>query len=299
MMAGRYIVGASVVAAFSIVQPATAKPTSPCGSNGCPTDTQTRPTTIIPSDAAQFRRLGDFFQNPASELNFAATDFVQVALGFSVDFGAGPTSTAYISKNGLVSFGAPLTTFQRSGSLQNLNLPVIAPFYADLAPAQNDGRAGFGDVVVQTGFADVYADGGAYSMEDLLPAVRITWNGIRSNAGAVVSAPPAIYAQLVIAGSADGSYSTFQFRYGTETNPGEEGRGSIAGFSLYGTTLEFGGPYRGTLPGFFEYADGRFIGQGATSSGAVPEPSIWAELILGFGLAGYVMRRRQIRLALA
>lgn len=297
-MASRYAIAIIGLTGLSITTPLAARPKSPCGDKGCPTDIQTPPTTIIPSDADQFLRLGDFFKNPASELNFASTDFVQVALGFSVDFGAGATSVAYISKNGLVSFGAPLTGFQRSSSLQNLNLPVIAPFYANLAPTDNDGRAGFGDVVIQTGFADVYADGGAYSMADLLPAVRITWNGIRQNAGVVASAPPPIYAQLVIAASADGSYSTFQFRYGTEKEPGEDGRGSLAGFSLYGTSLEFGGPYRDTIPGFFEFADGRFIGQGATSNGAVPEPSTWAQLILGFGLAGYVMRRREMRLAM-
>jgi PEP-CTERM motif len=35
-----------------------------------------------------------------------------------------------------------------------------------------------------------------------------------------------------------------------------------------------------------------YVGVGAPVSGAVPEPSSWALMIMGFGLAGYAMRRR-------
>ncbi|MDZ4372692.1 MAG: PEPxxWA-CTERM sorting domain-containing protein [Phenylobacterium sp.] len=37
---------------------------------------------------------------------------------------------------------------------------------------------------------------------------------------------------------------------------------------------------------------------GAPDVGVVPEPSAWALMILGFGLAGHAMRRREVRTAL-
>lgn len=287
------------IAGLGLTAPALAAPVNPCGKGGCPTDVQTGSTTIIPSDAIQFRQIGDNFLDVGTEVNFGGLDYASLALqGFSLNFGGGATSQLFISKNGLVSFGAPLTAYQNS-SLAGLNLPVIAPYYAKLSPAPNDTRAGVGDVVVQFGSADVFADGGSYSMADLLPAVRITWYGVTQDIGAAAVGGPSIYAQLVLAGSQDGSYSTAKFRYGAPGTSGEAGVGSIAGFSLYGTSLQFGGPYTGTKPAFIEYSDGQFIGQGATVSGAVPEPATWATLIAGFALLGYALRRRHGRVAVA
>ncbi len=298
-MTNRYALALLGSMGVSLVSPALAKPTNPCSPNGCPTTGQIEPTTIIPSDAIQFRQIGDNFLNVGTEVNFGVANFAALTLNnFSVNFGGGATSLLYISKNGLISFGAPLAGYQNS-SLAGLNLPVIAPYYAPLTPAPNDTRPGVGDVVVQFGSADVFADGGAYSMDDLLNAVRITWYGVTQDVGPGAAGGPSIYAQLVLAGTADGSYSVAKFRYGAPNSPGEQGNGAVAGFSLYGTALERAGPFTGSVPAFIEYSDGRFIGQGATVNGAVPEPATWATLIAGFALLGYALRRRQTRLTFA
>ena len=59
-------------------------------------------------------------------------------------------------------------------------------------------------------------------------------------------------------------------------------------------------PFTGGLPGpnpndaatdFFDLRYGGSLNAGGT--GAVPEPGVWAMMILGFGLAGAAMRRRR------
>lgn len=301
-MTSRNAVTLLSVAGLSVALPVEAKPTNPCGTQGCPTDVRVQQTTILPADLNQFRTFGDVFRGSPTELAFGTSNAVAVSLGtLNVNFGGGVTNTAFISKDGLISFGAPLTAFQQTSSLRSLNLPVIAPYYANLAPAANDGQAGIGDVLFETGFADVYPDADAtgamvYSMADLLPAVRITWYGVTPDNGRAGLGAP-IYAQLVIAGTADGSYSTFKFRYGTDQSPGEDGAGAIAGFSLYGTDLQFGGPFRGVIPSFYEFNGGQFTSQRGT--GAVPEPATWAQMIAGFGLLGYALRRRRARVTTA
>jgi hypothetical protein len=259
-----------------------------CGDRPCNTTGTLKGTSIFPSPD-EFGLRGDLFSNVGVDLAFGTTGFAQVDLGFAVNFGFGNVSTLYVGQNGLVTFAAPTSAILPTTSLSGVGGNVIAPFFAPLTPGagSGDGRLGIGDVIVQTGFADPYADGGAYRREDALQAVRISWNGLANAAGAPV------YSQLLLTANQGEGLSTFEFRYGTVDDPGEAGAGSVAGFVLGNTSLEFNGPYEEGIPTFFEFSEGAFVGQGATMTGSVPEPATWAQLILGFGMIGFALRTRR------
>lgn len=306
----RIMMGAAALAAGLTTTPASA---GNCGNEPCSTRTAVKGNSVIPPpDGSEFRLRGDLFTSQFFDAAVPANGSVQVNLGFTVNFGFGSVSTLFLNENGLVSFVRPLgqlgagaisppvatiteagaSNYQAITSLNELGVPVIAPFYANLSagPGAGDGRLSFGDIVVQYGFADPYADGGEYSQRDLRSAVRITWYGLGfENAQSTESQANAepIFAQLLISSDLNG-LSNFEFRYGTLQNPGQLGYNSIAGFSLGNNFLQFSGPYVDGVPTFFEFQDGQYIGQGATAP--VPEPSQWLQLMFGFGLLGAALR---------
>jgi hypothetical protein len=73
--------------------------------------------------------------------------------------------------------------------------------------------------------------------------------------------------------------------------------------ALFDDSAEFG--FSGVLPGFGDTDNDNALdsfnatGFAATFSGAIPEPGTWALMILGFGGAGAMLRRRRAALALA
>ena len=64
-----------------------------------------------------------------------------------------------------------------------------------------------------------------------------------------------------------------------------------ATFGFYGYNLP-----TGTFETFFELNNRTFV---FTSTNGVPEPSTWMSMLLGFGVAGFALRRQRRRLALA
>lgn len=297
-----FIIASAAVAAVALSTPSAAQ--YACGARPCSTTAKVKGTSIIP-DPNEFDLRGDLFSDRFQELLIAPNSATAVTLGFNVNFGSGVTGTLFVNENGAVSFGAPLPGETRPGvpaflpvrSLTDLSVDVIAPFYADLV--QNgrgvNGDLGFGDIVVQFGQADPYADeAGVYSLRELRQAVRITWYGLGVPGNTALGT---VLAQLLITGGDDGSLSTFEFRYGPVDAPGQEGLGSIAGFSVGGNALQFSGPYRDGIPTFFEFLDGQFVGQGGAT--AIPEPATWATMIAGFALIGGMIRARRRRPAFA
>jgi hypothetical protein len=281
-----------------------------CGSEPCSTRVGVKGTGIIPPPD-EFALRGDIFSNSFTDIALGGNLSREINLGFTVNFGFGPVSSLFINENGAVSFLRPLSAlaggtataglqaqatttggFRNVTSLSELGVPVIAPFYADLISGSGagNGRLDIGDIVVQYGLADPYADGGSYSERDARQAVRITWYGLNVDTGAAAAASTSnpVYAQLLLSSDLNG-LDNFEFRYGTLDNPGQDGMGSIAGFSLGGNTQQFSGPYQNGSPLFFEFKDGVYIGQSVAS---VPEPATWLEMIAGFGLFGMVLRRR-------
>lgn len=73
--------------------------------------------------------------------------------------------------------------------------------------------------------------------------------------------------------------------------------GSYANFFLdAGTTGEF---FATNLAGTAGRTNAQGVFTYSAVGGAVPEPSSWALLVLGFGVAGYAMRRRTAKVAFA
>ena len=263
---------------------------------------------ILP-DPNAFSARGDLFSSQFTDLSFV-NGSTRVVLPFNVNFGFGLVNALFVNKNGIVSFGAPLLTAQAAAlqasatsgpiqSLADLGVPVIAPYYANLqlGAGSGDGTLQVGDVTIQFGMADPYADGGAYSRLDLRDAVRITWYGLSAGNGAT-GAPERVLTQLLISAD-DNGLSNFEFRYGPVGTPGQADYGSIAGFALGNTVLDSRGPYTQGAPTFFEFLDGEYIGQGGRAiNPGVPEPATWLQLILGFGATGWAMRRRKLRVLL-
>ena len=256
-----------------------------------------KPSSILP-DPNDFSRIGDFFRDPGTSLRIDNNGTQEVKLGFDFQIGASTYTSLFISENGIVSFGGPLTTrvetlgnalasnganFLPVTSLDQFTVPVIAPFYADLVSYRPEDP--IGNVIIQYGQADPYADSGAYSLADLQSALRVTWYGLLAPNG------EPIYAQLLLAGDNAGT-SSFEFRYGPPGSPGQQDHGALAGFSLGDDAYQISGPFVTGIPTYFEFNDGRLAGN---LTAAVPEPGTWLLMIAGFGLAGGMLRRRRPR----
>lgn len=276
----------------------------PCGRLPCPTTGPTKGTSVIPGPN-EFEERGDLFSSAFTELDVSGDKIAQITLPFTVNFGFGATNTIGVSENGFLMVGAPVAAaraqtqvtasgFQPVTDLSQLGDNVIAPFYANLSQPKSisgDSRLEFGDVTAQYGQADPYPDGGAYSTDDLQPAARITWYGVPVVAGAdgqpiMTRTIPAVFAQVLLTDDGHGT-SSFEFRYGPVDDPGQPGYGSLAGFVLGDTEVEFTGPYGPGSPTFFEFLDGHYVGQFAN---AVPETATWCDLLAGFAIMGGAMR---------
>lgn len=78
---------------------------------------------------------------------------------------------------------------------------------------------------------------------------------------------------------------------GSKTNPDGLEFGLISGQPLAPGTYQL--QVKGTAPGVS--GNGSYAGTLAFSAGAVPEPSTWALMIMGFGAVGFSMRRQRSR----
>ncbi len=83
---------------------------------------------------------------------------------------------------------------------------------------------------------------------------------------------------MILAGTSDGF--TVDYRY----NPAATGDIGTSGFNLAGGLNETTAPLADRS---FRFVDGQLV------TGAVPEPSTWAMMLLGFGAVGVALRRRK------
>lgn len=78
---------------------------------------------------------------------------------------------------------------------------------------------------------------------------------------------------------------------GNKTNPDGLEFGIVAGQPIGPGTYQL--QVKGTAPG--TGGNGSYAGTVSFAAGAVPEPSTWAVMILGFGAVGFAMRRQRSR----
>lgn len=276
-----------------------------------------RPSSVIPGPD-EFSRKGEIFSNAATVLNVAGNASRQVSLGnFGFQIGRTTFNSVSVHENGFVSFGAAVAAVNAPSTnaliaaaaptnLSDLGSLVIAPFYADLTsnPIANPNNNFIGNVTVQFGSADPYANGpdGEYSRADLQNAVRIVWYGVTTQVGGgfdVAGTTDQVFAELLLTegfGPNREHINAFSFRYGTFDSPGQNSDGAISGFSFGDQSFQYAGPFRTGAPTYFELQDGSIITD--LNVAAVPEPATWAMMLLGFAAIGVAARRRR-RVALA
>ena len=279
----------------------------------CVTYSQHKPSSVVPPDRERLNLNGDLFTNEAFGLTLNGNLSAEVKLTFDLRIGSSVFNSLFVNENGLVSFGAPITAaparLSGGGALQtadepqpfipvrslgDFGIPVIAPFYADLVEGIRfePGVPNVGQVFVQYGFADPATDPqGNYSIEDIVPAVRITWYGLPvAQAGDTLNAQDEslAWAQLLLSDEGGGNFN-FEFRTGDPNQSPpyiQPGLGSIAGLALNGDVLDFTGPYDDTTPSYFAFRDGELVT-------VVPEAGSWAMMILGLGVIGAALRTRR------
>ena len=271
-----------------------------------------RPSSVIPGPD-EFSRKGEIFSNAATVLNVAGNAARQVSLGnFGFQIGRTTFNSVSVHENGFVTFGAAFAAVNAPSTnaliaaaaptnLSDLGSLVIAPFYADLTsnPVANPNNNFIGNVTIQFGSADPYANGpdGEYSRADLQNAVRIVWYGVTTQVGgglAAAGTTDQVFAELLLTegfGPNREHINAFSFRYGTFDSPGQNSDGAISGFSFGDQSFQYAGPFRTGAPTYFELQDGSIITD--LNVAAVPEPATWMMMLLGFAAIGVAARRRR------
>lgn len=232
--------------------------------------------------------------------------FLSGGMGFNANFFGQTYSTAYVSSNGYITFGAGSSTYTPTGlGAAYVGLPIIAAFFADV----DTQGAGDNDIAFGTG---VFNGRNAFGA---------TWPGVGYYDN---STDKLNNFQLLLVERGDTgagnfdivfNYDSIQWESGDVESPGDNGLGGNSAAVGYnagtgnqpGTYFQFAGSQ---TPGAFLNGGsnalatnsnvgvaGRYVfnvrnGTVTPEPGAVPEPGTWALLILGFGAVGGAMRRR-------
>jgi hypothetical protein len=201
-------------------------------------------------------------------------------LPFSFDYGSGLTNEAFIYDRGIISFGSAIPdSVDANGDFTSFGVPVIAPLYVP----GDTGAAGPYEASVGTITPDAYAETLPNFGTDLFV---ITFLDPLADDPNDFLTP---YVHLII----DASTGEIRFEFihgqsfldefGVLTLALPNTTGTQMGFLLGNEQLLADPPNIDGINAF------TFPGGG----GAVPEPSTWAMMLLGFGAVGLAIRRRR------
>lgn len=202
-------------------------------------------------------------------------------LPFFFDFGTGSTNLAYIYDRGIISFGDPILGVDPTGAFASFGVPVIAPLYVP----GTSGTPG----PYQVGTATIPAIGPG-DFEETLPNFGTDLFLINFLDPTTIDQDNNLSALISVIFDYSPTELRIEFMHGM-SGLGFDGE-PPAIFVLPDTT--------GTQMGFslganqFFQAPPDIVGTNAfsiTAAGAVPEPSTWITMLLGFGLAGFALRR--------
>ena len=226
----------------------------------------------------------------------------QIPTSFALNYFGANYTGFYISNNGYITFNSGQGTFTPSGLGAGYSgQPIIAPFFADVDTRPANG----GTVDYGTG---TYAGRNAYG---------VTWNnvGYYSNHTNLLNT-----FQLLLTDRSDVANGDFDiyFNYNDinwETGDASGGTGGFGGtpaaagytsgtgsfFQLPGSLQTRSFENNGSNPLITQTNDnvaGQYLfqvrgGRIEVPAGAVPEPSTWAMMLVGFGAIGYGSRRRR------
>jgi hypothetical protein len=186
-------------------------------------------------------------------------DCEPVALPFALNVGGTSYDSVVVHSNGALSLGSAVDFELFSNSLSDFGVPVFSPLL-------RNGEGSFdrdGDFVGQYEFNDNQLLVNWFSC-------GTTVNCFRNNFSLVLTNNPTGF--------------TVDYIYGPN-GPSVTG---LSGFSLPTGSLEF--------TGALENRTFSFDANGSLITSAVPEPGTWAMMLLGFGMIGAAMRRKQARL---
>ena len=202
-------------------------------------------------------------------------------LPFFFDFGTGSTNQAFIYDRGIISFGAEIPSgVDPNGSFSSFGVPVIAPLYV---PGPT-GTAG----PYQVGTATIGPD----EFVETLPNFGTDLFLINFLDPTTIDQDNNLSALISVIFDFSPTELRIEFIHGMSGLGFDENGQSTVVFVLPNTTdTQMGFAVGGN--GFFE-APPDIVGTNAFSiaaANAVPEPSTWMTMLLGFGLAGFVLRR--------
>ena len=160
---------------------------------------------------------------------------VDITSAFGVEgmeFAGSNYTSLYVNSNGLISFGAPVTT-PSGASLANLTTPAIAPFWAD--------------VNIQSGgeiYWDVNPDSGS---------VTVTWDGVAPYSGSGANS-----FQVVITSTGDGDFELEYIYEDIQWNTGDSNQALAGHVDGAGDTFELEGS--GNASALLDYETNDFDG---------------------------------------
>lgn len=198
-------------------------------------------------------------------------------INFTLNYGNGPQSNVYVYNNGLISIGNQLNgSVTTINSLAALGQDVLTPAYdSSLQVLQNS-------FTYSTGIDN----GGPFFGQQFLRLNYTVRTGNNSATDTIVQAN--LYQQ--------GNPGDFilLFAYGTFVNSPNLPSSTLIGYNLAGNLNQTtAGQNQAALADAdddttFRYT---FVGGRLVGGSAVPEPATWLQMMLGFGLIGWGLRR--------